>query len=79
MEDINQALDSIRPVLQQDGGDVEIVTFDEDQGILYVRFLGHCAGCPYALLTLKQGIQKAVTEKVPRVKQVELVQDLQSD
>jgi Fe-S cluster biogenesis protein NfuA len=73
MEDINQALDKVRPMLQQDGGDVEIVSFDEETGTLLVRFLGHCAGCPFAQQTLKQGIEKTVTAAVPQVKRVEMV------
>lgn len=75
MEDINKALDEIRPVLQQDGGDVEVVSFDRDSGTLYVKFLGHCAGCPFAQMTLKQGIEKTVTAKISRVKQVEFAQE----
>jgi Fe-S cluster biogenesis protein NfuA len=74
MEDIHQALEAIRPALRQDGGDVEIVSFDEETGTLYVKFLGHCAGCPYAQMTLKQGIEKAVLAKAPQVKSVELAQ-----
>ena len=62
MEDINKALEEIRPALQQDGGDVEVVSFDEETGTLYVKFLGQCVGCPFAQMTLKQGIQKAITE-----------------
>ncbi|MFH1046990.1 MAG: NifU family protein [Patescibacteria group bacterium] len=72
MEDINRALQKIRPALQQDGGDVEIVSFDETTGVLLVKFLGHCAGCPFAQMTLKQGIEKAVLADCPQVKRVEL-------
>jgi Fe-S cluster biogenesis protein NfuA len=73
MDKINEALDSIRPALQHDGGDVEAVSFDQETGVLSVRFKGHCAGCPFAQQTLKQGIEKAVRAKVPAVKSVELV------
>jgi len=74
MDKISEALNSIRPALQQDGGDVEAVSFDEKTGVLSVRFKGHCAGCPFAQQTLKQGIEKAVRAAVPEVKAVELAQ-----
>jgi Fe-S cluster biogenesis protein NfuA len=74
MEEINQALDEIRPALQRDGGDVEVVSFDDETGTLLVRFQGHCIGCPFAQMTLKQGIEKVMLEKVPKVKRVELAQ-----
>ncbi|MBU0625836.1 NifU family protein [Patescibacteria group bacterium] len=73
MIDINQALEKIRPGLQQDGGDVEVVSFEEKTGVLQVRFTGHCATCPFAQQTLKQGIEKTLKEMVPAVKSVELI------
>jgi len=75
MKDVDKILDKIRPALQQDGGDVEVVSFDEETGTLYVKFLGHCVGCPFAQMTLKQGIEKTVVEAMPEIKSVELAQD----
>jgi len=74
MEDeIKAALEFIRPALLSDGGDLEFVSFDAGSGELKVRFLGSCAGCPFAQMTLKQGVEKAVREAVPAVKKVSLV------
>lgn len=73
MEDeIRGALDRIRPALMSDGGDLEFVSFDEGSGIVTVRFLGSCAGCPFAQMTLKRGVEKAVREAVPAVREVVL-------
>lgn len=71
-EEVQAALDSIRPSLQADGGDVELVDVTED-GIVRVRLQGACQGCPMAQMTLKNGIEQVVKEKVPAVKGVEAV------
>ncbi|MHA2362728.1 MAG: NifU family protein [Candidatus Hodarchaeales archaeon] len=67
--EIIAALDTVRPYLQRDGGDVEFVKFDEE-GIVHVRLQGACAGCPYSQMTLSNGIEKVLKEKVPTVKGV---------
>ncbi len=69
-EKIEEALNSIRPALQADGGDVELVDFDEENGIVRVQLQGACAGCPSSEITLAMGIEKAIKEAVPEVKQV---------
>ena len=65
-------LDEIRPHLQADGGDVELVEVTED-GIVRVTLTGACGGCPMAQITLKNGIEKRLKEKVPGVQCVEPV------
>jgi len=67
---INLALNKIRPMLQEDGGDVELVDFEEATGVLQVRLLGHCAGCMMANMTLKNGVERMIREAVPEVKEV---------
>ncbi len=67
---VEEALDSIRPALQADGGDVKLIDIDEEQGIVKVELQGACAGCPSAQITLAMGVEKAVIEHVPEVKQV---------
>lgn len=70
--DIQQTLDSIRPYLQEDGGDVELVRISED-GIVEVRLQGSCQMCPMSIMTLRAGIERAlmITHKdVRRVEQV---------
>jgi len=54
-ERVQQALDKVRPMLQQDGGDVELVEVDEDSGIVKVNLTGACKGCPMSQITLKSG------------------------
>ena len=71
-ERVQDALDKIRPALQRDGGDVELVDVD-DQGVVKVRLKGACGGCPMSQMTLKMGIEKVIKQFVPEVKTVESV------
>ncbi len=71
-EEIAQALEEVRPHLQRDGGDVELV--DVVDGVVKVRLTGACAGCPMAQMTLKWGVESYLKKKVPSVKSVEAVQ-----
>ena len=68
-ERIEKALEKIRPSLQADGGDVELVEVGED-GIVKVRLTGACGGCPMSQMTLKMGIERILKEEVPEVKEV---------
>ncbi|HPU00894.1 MAG: NifU family protein [Firmicutes bacterium] len=68
-EQVEQALSKIRPALQRDGGDVELIEVTED-GTVKVKLSGACHGCPMAALTLKQGIERALKKEVPSVKEV---------
>jgi Fe-S cluster biogenesis protein NfuA len=68
MERVEKALDSIRPALMADGGNVELVAVED--GIVQVRLQGACGTCPSALMTLKQGIEVRVKEEVPEIKEV---------
>ena len=68
-EQVEEALNQIRPQIQMDGGDVELVDVRED-GVVEVKLKGACAGCPMSQMTLKQGIERIVKEQVPEVKEV---------
>jgi len=68
-ERVQTALNDVRPALQADGGDVELVEVSED-GIVKVRLKGACGGCPMAQMTLSQGIEKHLKKAVPEVKSV---------
>ncbi|MEK7309979.1 MAG: NifU family protein [Planctomycetota bacterium] len=70
-EKIEKALESIRPSLQMDGGDVELV--DVKDGIVQVRLTGACGGCPMSQMTLKEGIERRLKQEVPEVIAVESV------
>jgi Fe-S cluster biogenesis protein NfuA len=71
-ESVQAALDKIRPMLQRDGGDVELV--DVEGGIVKVRLQGACKGCPMSQMTLKNGIEKFLKQEVPEVDSVESVE-----
>ena len=70
-ERVQEALDEIRPQIQMDGGDVELVA-GEGQTVK-VRLVGHCAGCPMSQMTLKNGIEAHLKSVVPEVQSVEAV------
>jgi len=67
-EKVEAALAQIRPALQADGGDVELV--DVSQGVVKLKLKGACAGCPMSTITLRQGIERVLKEQVPEVKEV---------
>ncbi len=68
-EKVEKALDEIRPMLIRDGGNVELVSIDD--GVVKVRLQGACAGCPMSQMTLRNGIERLLKEKVPEVTAVE--------
>ncbi|MFZ1279977.1 MAG: NifU family protein [Ignavibacteriaceae bacterium] len=70
--EIQKALNNIRPYLQADNGDVELVDVSED-GIVKVRLLGACEICPLSVLTLRAGIERAIMKEVPSVRRIEAV------
>jgi Fe-S cluster biogenesis protein NfuA len=70
---IEQTLDTLRPYIASHRGHVEVVDFDEHEGVLLVRLGGTCQGCAASTVTLKQGIESRLREAVPEVKHVEAV------
>ena len=68
-EKVEAVLAKVRPMLQADGGDVELVGVTDD-GVVTVKLTGACGGCPMANLTLKQGIEAALKEEIPEIKEV---------
>lgn len=67
---ILEVLETIRPALRSDGGDVEYIDFDADEGVLQLRFLGACGDCPISDVTLRQGIERRILTAVPQVREV---------
>jgi Fe-S cluster biogenesis protein NfuA len=65
---IEAVLESIRPALRSDGGDVEFIDYDEEDGIVQLRLMGACGSCPVSTMTLKQGIERRIIMAVPEVK-----------
>jgi Fe-S cluster biogenesis protein NfuA len=70
-ERVEKALNDVRPHLQADGGDVELI--DVENGIVKVRLTGACAGCPMSQMTLKQGIESYIRKVIPEISSVESV------
>ena len=69
---VQKALEEIKPRIQADGGDIELVAVEKDT--VKVRLQGACAGCPMAALTLKQGVERLIKARVPEIRSVEAVQ-----
>jgi Fe-S cluster biogenesis protein NfuA len=70
-EQVKQAIDKIRPILQRDGGDIELVSVDK--GVVKVRLRGACAGCPMSQMTLKSVVEQTLKKEVPGVERVDTV------
>ena len=66
---IEKALETIRPALQADGGDIQLVNVEND-GTVKVRLMGACGGCPMSQMTMTQGVERAIKNAVPEVKKV---------
>ncbi len=70
-EQVEKAMEKIRPLLQRDGGDIELVEVTD--GVVKVRLTGACKGCPMSQMTLKQGVEKFLMKEVPGLKEVRAV------
>ena len=65
-----EAMDAIRPALQSDGGDMRLLSLDEETGVVDIELLGACGGCPMSSLTLKAGIERILKDRVPGLTEV---------
>ena len=72
-EQVEKALDLIRPALQNDGGDIELIGVDEATGVVKVKLVGACGSCPMSQMTLRMGVERVLKEEVPEVTEVEAV------
>ncbi len=70
-EKVTKVLEAIRPGLQMDGGDIELVGVES--GVVKVRLMGACSGCPMSMMTLQMGVERAIKREVPEVVRVEAV------
>jgi len=66
---VNSVIDSVRPYLQNDGGNIELVELTDDM-VVKVRLQGACGACPYSLMTLKNGVEEAIRHEIPEIKEV---------
>ena len=72
-EQVEQVINEIRPILQSDGGDIQLIGVDEKTGIVTVGLQGRCGACPHAQMTLQAVVEKRIKELVPGVTAVERV------
>lgn len=70
-ERVEQVINRIRPAVQMDGGDIELI--EVVNGVVKLRLVGSCSGCPSSMLTLQQGIERAIRAEVPEITGVEAV------
>ncbi len=73
IERIEEVLETIRPAIRLDGGDVELVAWDEERGRVEVRLMGACEACPISMFTLKEGIEQRLRASVPEVLTVDAI------
>jgi Fe-S cluster biogenesis protein NfuA len=71
-QQVETALEKIRPFLQRDGGDIQLIDVTDD-GVVKVQLTGACHGCPMSQMTLKQGVERALMKEVPGVKEVQSI------
>jgi Fe-S cluster biogenesis protein NfuA len=69
---VKEIIEQLRGYLQADGGDIQFVELT-DEKVVYVQLQGHCDSCPHAMITLKQGVETAIREKLPEITAVERV------
>lgn len=69
LEKINKIIDQLRPFLQSDGGDIEVINITNDY-VVQVKLLGACGDCPFSLQTLKAGVEQALRKEIPEIKEV---------
>jgi Fe-S cluster biogenesis protein NfuA len=69
-EQVDKALDLIRPALQNDGGDIQVVDVDEAAGVVKVKLTGACGSCPMSQMTLRMGVERVLREEIPDLKEV---------
>lgn len=67
---VAEAIEGIRPVIQMDGGDIRLVSVDEETGLVVVELSGACVGCPASSMTLKAGVERILKDRVPGVTEV---------
>lgn len=72
---VEAVIEDVRPGIQADGGDVELVSIDDESGVVTVRLTGSCVGCPSATITMKFGIERIMLDRVPWVTAVQQVEE----
>ena len=71
--EVEKAIQELRPYLQGDGGDIELVDVDEEKGVVRVRLKGACAHCPMSQMTVQLGVEESLKKKIPGIKRVQAI------
>ncbi len=69
-EKVERVIEKIKPMLESDGGSIELISVDEKKGVVKVRLVGACGACPFSVMTLKNLVERTIKEEVPEVKEV---------
>lgn len=69
-QQIESVLEAVRPALRLDGGGIELVKYDVNSGVVHVKMQGACVGCPMSQMTLKMGVEAALQDAIPEIKEV---------
>jgi Fe-S cluster biogenesis protein NfuA len=72
-ETVEEILESVRPFLIEDGGNIRLHSIDADHGIIYVEFLGNCKDCPLSLMTLRAGVERLILAGLPDIRRIEMI------
>ncbi len=67
---VQKVIERLRPYLQSDGGDMELLNVDEEEGIVFLKLQGACSGCPSSMMTLQMGIENQLKSEIPEIKRV---------
>ena len=70
---VEKSLDRIRPALEADGGNIELVDVDEENGVVKVKLVGACGSCPMSQMTLRMGVERVLREDIPEITEVQAV------
>ena len=70
---VEKSLDRIRPALEADGGNIELVDVDEEKGVVKVKLVGACGSCPMSQMTLRMGVERVLREDIPEITEVQAV------
>jgi len=70
---VEKSLDRIRPALEADGGNIELVDVDEEKGVVRVKLVGACGSCPMSQMTLRMGVERVLREDIPEITEVQAV------
>ncbi|MEM2272841.1 MAG: NifU family protein [Candidatus Bathyarchaeia archaeon] len=71
-DEVEKAIEEIRPMLRADGGDIELIDVTDD-GVVKIRLKGACAGCPFSMMTIRYGVERYLRSKAPQIKEVVVI------